>query len=145
MGLPDFNGDHDVEAAQMEKELCAATRRDRQARKEEEEEEGNDSAERYIRRALHGDQDSEPPSEYKDEMIGWIIRLKEGYAGSTIRRTVWSEDSEGNRISGLKPFIEHSLVLSLYSEEVENLDEVAEELVTNEGASAAKFAAGRVR
>jgi hypothetical protein len=141
MGLPDFNADHDNEAAQMERELRAATRRDRQARKEE----GNDSAEKYIRGALHGDQDSELPSAYKDEMLEWIIKLKDGYAGSIIRRTVWSEDNEGNRISGLKPFIEHSLVLELYDEEVENLDEVAEELVTNEGASAAKFAAGRVR
>ena len=89
MGLPDFNGDHDAEAVEMEKELHAAIHRDRQVLKEEEEEEANGhSTARYIREVLHGDRDVEAPSEYKSQMIEWIARLKESYAGSTIRRTV---------------------------------------------------------
>ena len=84
MGLPDFNGDHDAEAVEMEKELCAAIYRDRQVLKEEEEEANDHSTAQYIRGVLHGDRDMEPPSKYKSQMIEWIARLKESYAGSTI-------------------------------------------------------------
>jgi len=135
-----FDATHDPEAMEMDRELKAATRRDRKARKEDGEDED------MVRRTIHGKGKKEVESEFESAMIKWIHTIREGFAPSVIRRTVFSVDDEGNRISGLPPFVEHPLVLSLYDHELGNLDRIAEELLSDTGGvkQAARFASGKV-
>jgi len=60
---------------------------------------------------------------------------------------VRSTDNEGQPISGLKPYREHNLVITLYQAEMENLEWIAESLMLEESAvarSASRFAGGGV-
>ncbi|KAG2738555.1 hypothetical protein P692DRAFT_201730973 [Suillus brevipes Sb2] len=83
------------------------------------------------------------PSLYRNQMLKWIQIIRQRFAGNVIRRTVRSVDNVGVRISGLAPFQEHSLLVTLYQHEVDNLEQIAHDLVEKGGASkAAKFAGG---
>jgi len=124
----------------MDKDLKAATRRDRKAR------EDDGKNEEMVRRMVQGKGLGKAESEFQEEMLDWIDKIREGYGSSAIRRTVRSVDNTGARISGLPPFEEHPLVIDLYQNEMENLDAIAEELVTDSSIrKATKFAAGKVR
>lgn len=141
LGLENFSGDHDELAKQMDRELNAANRKERNARKKA----NSDQAETVVRGVLKGDDTRvDVKSDYKDTLLKWIRKLREWYAGCVIRRTVKSIDNEGKRISGLDPYSEHPLVVDLYDWEMDNLDELGEELVKNNAARAARFASGQV-
>jgi len=124
----------------MDKELKSAIRRDRKARKDDGEDEN------MVRRMMHGKGQKSLESEFEGAMMKWIGTIRIAYAPSVIRRTVLSVDNEGNRISGLPPFVEHALVIELYPAELENLDDIATELLSDTGGvkQAARFAAGKV-
>lgn len=49
----------------------------------------------------------------------WIQRLRAIFAGYMMRRTIHSKDYEGKPISGLQPWHESSLLLSLTEEEMD--------------------------
>ena len=66
------------------------------------------------------------------------------YATFWLRRTVWSTDNTGARISGLAPLQEHLLVVKLYEHERDNLELIAQELVNEGNPRAAKFGSGSV-
>ncbi|KAG1737029.1 P-loop containing nucleoside triphosphate hydrolase protein [Suillus lakei] len=92
---------------------------------------------------LKGDAQVQIPSLYRNQMLKWIHIIRQRFAGNVIRRSVWSVDNDGVRISGLAPFQEHSLLVKLYQHEVDNLELIARDLVEKGGASAAaKFAGG---
>ncbi|KAG1851648.1 P-loop containing nucleoside triphosphate hydrolase protein [Suillus subluteus] len=94
---------------------------------------------------IKGDADVEVPSLYRSQMLMWIGVIRERFSGIVIRRTIWSVDSCGTRISGLAPFQEHNLLVKLYSHEVDNLERIAKDLVEEGGTRAAKFASGSVQ
>ncbi|KAG2063485.1 hypothetical protein BDR04DRAFT_1037816 [Suillus decipiens] len=91
---------------------------------------------------VKGDADLDVPSLYRNQMLTWISIIRERFTGIVIRRTIWSVDNHGARISGLAPFQEHNLLVKLYSHEVENLERIAKDLVEEGGSRAAKFASG---
>ncbi|KAG1741204.1 P-loop containing nucleoside triphosphate hydrolase protein [Suillus occidentalis] len=91
---------------------------------------------------VKGDADVDIPSLYRSQMLMWIGIIRERFSGVVIRRTIWSVDNCGTRISGLAPFQEHNLLVKLYSHEVDNLERIAKDLVEEGGARAAKFASG---
>jgi hypothetical protein len=61
-----------------------------------------------------------------------------------IHRTIWSIDNHRSRSSGLGPFIEHDLLVMLYSYEADNLELTAKDLVEEDSVRAAKFVTGSV-
>ncbi|KAG1837021.1 P-loop containing nucleoside triphosphate hydrolase protein [Suillus tomentosus] len=91
---------------------------------------------------IKGDADADVPSLYRSKMLTWISVVRERFSGIVIRRTIWSVDYRGIRISGLAPFQEHNLLVKLYPHEMENLNGIAKNLVVEGGASAAKYASG---
>ncbi|KAG2336606.1 hypothetical protein BDR05DRAFT_896483 [Suillus weaverae] len=91
---------------------------------------------------VKGNTDVEVPSLYRSQMLTWIGIIRERFSGIVIRRTIWSVDNCGTRISGLAPFQEHNLVVKLYGHEVDNLECIAKDLVEEGCARAAKFASG---
>jgi hypothetical protein len=126
----------------MDGELCAAQRRDRLARKESDSEEG------IIRGMAQGNPDVDFTSEYQKTMLSWIDIIRKAFAGIVIRRTVNSKDHEGRPISGLEPYHEHHLVVKLHPHEMDNLEKIAESLVSEDASlarSAARFGGGGVR
>jgi hypothetical protein len=77
-------------------------------------------------------------------MVKWIDVMRQRYAGLVIRRTVWSVDNDGKRISGLEPFHEHHIVVKLYDKEMNNLECLAQELIKDGTHKAAQAVAGKV-
>ena len=71
----------------------------------------------------------EPVSTYAKEMRKAVKTIRVRYAGVTIRRTPRSVDYAGQRISGLEPFMEHFIRVSLYPHEMANLESVAQDLI----------------
>ncbi|KAG2062895.1 hypothetical protein BDR04DRAFT_1039611, partial [Suillus decipiens] len=92
--------------------------------------------------SVRGDADAEVPSLYRKQMLIWITDIRKRFSGIVIRRTIWSVDNHGVRISGLAPFKEHNLLVKLYAHEIANLELIAKDLVEEGGTRAAKFAAG---
>lgn len=122
----------------MVRQLRAAAAKDRKRFQQ-----GNRIA-TIIMGTVKGDVDVDIPSLYRSQMLMWIGIIRERFSGVVIRRTIWSVDNCGARISGLAPFQEHNLLVKLYSHEVDNLERIAKDLVEEGGARAAKFASGSV-
>lgn len=81
---------------------------------------------------------------YPKEMLRSINTIRARYAGITIWRTLRSEDCEGNRISGLEPFLEHVIKVKLYQHEMDNLEGLAQVLIGDGTHKAAQLAGGSV-
>ncbi|KAG1838807.1 P-loop containing nucleoside triphosphate hydrolase protein [Suillus subalutaceus] len=124
LGLEQFGSSYDDEALKMERQLRTAAAKD------------------HNHGTVMGNADIEVPSLYRSQMLAWIDVIRKRFIGIVIRRTIWSVDYQGARISGLAPFEEHNLLVKLYSHEVENLELIAKDLVEEGGARAAKFASG---
>lgn len=139
LGLELFGSSYDDEALKMVRQLRAAAAKDRKRLKQ------GDRIAKIIMGTVKGDADAEVPSLYRSQMLIWIIVIRERFSGIVIRRTIWSVDYRGARISGLAPFQEHNLLVKLYSHEVDNLECIAKDLVEEGGARAAKFASGSVQ
>jgi hypothetical protein len=123
----------------MQRQLRTAAAKDRKRLKQ------GDRITKVIIGMIKGNADNEVPSLYRTAMLTWINEIRKRFSGVVIRRTIWSVDNHGSRISGLGPFMEHNLLVALYSHEVDNLELIAKDLVEEGGARAAKFAAGSVR
>ena len=70
-----------------------------------------------------------PVSTYSKEMRQAIDTIRVRFSGVAIRRTLRSVDYSGQRISGLEPFEEHFIKVSIYPREMENLESVAKSLI----------------
>ncbi|KAG1829710.1 P-loop containing nucleoside triphosphate hydrolase protein [Suillus subalutaceus] len=136
LGLELFGSSYDDEALKMVRQLRAAAAKDRKRFKQ------GDRIAKIIMGTVKGDADIEVPSLYRSQMLTWIGIIRERFSGIVIRRTIWSVDYRGTRISGLAPFQEHNLLVKLYSHEVDNLERIAKDLVEEGGVRAAKFASG---
>jgi hypothetical protein len=136
--LSAFGAHADAEAKDMSTSLRAALTKDRKSRKDV------DLSRNIVRGITKGDTSTPVCSHFQATTLEWISKLRGRYAGIVIRRTVHSVDYSGKRISGLEPYMEHLLVLELYENEISNLHNLADSLVQNSTAGAAKFAAGRV-
>ncbi|KAG1894055.1 P-loop containing nucleoside triphosphate hydrolase protein [Suillus fuscotomentosus] len=136
LGLELFGGSYDDEAKKMVCQLRAASAKDRKRFKQ------GDRTAKIIMGTVKGDADLDVPSLYRNQMLTWISVIRERFTGIVIRRTVRSVDNHGDRISGLAPFLEHNLLVKLYPHEVVNLERIAQEIVEQGGASAAKYASG---
>ena len=73
--------------------------------------------------------------EINDVIKDWMKDIRSGFAGAVIRRTIHSKDWEGNRISGLPPYVEAPLLLTLTEEEHEVLNSLAEAVSLERGLS----------
>jgi hypothetical protein len=138
LGLELFGSSYDDEALKMERQLRTAAAKDRKRLKQ-----GNRIT-KIIMGTVMGNADIEVPSLYRNQMLIWIDIIRSRFLGIVIRRTIWSIDYQGARISGLAPFKEHNLLVKLYSHEVENLELIAKDLVEEGSTRAAKFASGSV-
>lgn len=119
----------------MQKEVAAASRLDRSRKKES----------GTIRGVLQGEaEDTVQDNNSGIVMVKWIKIIRNLFATSVIRRTVNSVDANGNRISGLPPFLEHHLVLELYPAEIENIDAAAAKIVAKETGFGGGIAARKV-
>ncbi|KAG1833201.1 P-loop containing nucleoside triphosphate hydrolase protein [Suillus subalutaceus] len=136
LGLELFGSAYDDEALKMVRQLRTAAAKDRKRFQQ------GDRIATIIMGTVKGDADVEVPSLYRSQMLMWIGIIRERFSGIVIRRTIWSVDSCGARISGLAPFQEHNLLVKLYSHEVDNLERIAKDLVEEGGTRAAKFASG---
>ena len=76
-------------------------------------------------------------SEYNQIIHDWMFDIRLYFDGGVIRRTVLSRDNKGQYISGLEPFREHTIQLTLSKLEQEVQDTLAEE-VAEENAGAGK-------
>lgn len=72
-------------------------------------------------------------TQYDRSLQEWIDKLRELFQEHIIRRTIDSLDWKGEPISGLPPYHEHPLLLTLTEEERSVLDQLAEQVV-KEGA-----------
>ncbi|KIK38068.1 hypothetical protein CY34DRAFT_91603, partial [Suillus luteus UH-Slu-Lm8-n1] len=133
LGLEPFGSAYDDEALKMVRQLRAAAAKDRKRFQQ-----GNRIA-TIIMGTVKGDADADIPSLYRSQMLMWIGIIRERFSGVVIRRTIWSVDNCGTRISGLAPFQEHNLLVKLYSHEVDNLERIAKDLVEEGGARAANI------
>ena len=120
----------------METELRAAAAKDRRILK------NSETAQSVIMATMKGDPNGQLPSNYRIAMLRWIEKIRMWYAGHVIRRTVWSIDYTGARISGLEPFKEHFLLIKLYDHEMENLEAVAHDLVEGGNHKSARIVTG---
>ncbi|KAG2336736.1 P-loop containing nucleoside triphosphate hydrolase protein [Suillus weaverae] len=136
LGLELFSSSYDDEALKMERQLRSAAVKDRKRLKQ------GDRITKIIMGTVLGNAGLEVPSLYRSQMLTWINIIRKRFSGVVIRRTIWSVDNHGVRISGLAPFKEHNLLVKLYSHEVENLELIAKDLVEEGGVRAAKFASG---
>jgi hypothetical protein len=132
LGLEAFGPSADDDAANMTRELRAAQRRDRATRQ------GSDVDQDIVRGITKGAV-PQLDSEFEDVMLKWINAIRENFAGAVVRRTIYSVDHNGDRISGLQPFQEHLLVLNLYPLEMQNLDSIAQEMMSDASQSVTKF------
>jgi hypothetical protein len=138
LGLEGFGQEHDAEAILMDKDLRSALCQDRKARKEA------DCGEMIVRRVLAGKPTKDIDTNYQAKVLEYIDTIRSHFEGFVIRRTIHSVDSQGQRISGLEPYREHPLILQLYQHELDNLEEIANEIVRDDIAGAAKFGSGKV-
>lgn len=109
------------------KALEREVRRERQGRKERE-------GEIKLARAFvkgHKSQ-TEERKDYKAILKTWIDKIRDGYKGSLIRRTIKSVDWLKRPISGLERYREYPLLLELTPEEHRAQNDLAEE-IENEG------------
>jgi hypothetical protein len=137
LGLKSFGPDADDDATAMVRELRAAQRKDRTTRH------GNDTNRNIVRGVVAGDV-TQIESEFEDAMFKWMELIRQRFASVVIRRTIYSTDNNGNRISGLQPFQEHLLVLQLYPAEMENIDSIAKDMISDANHSATTFAGSGV-
>ncbi|KZT17921.1 hypothetical protein NEOLEDRAFT_1081787, partial [Neolentinus lepideus HHB14362 ss-1] len=77
-----------------------------------------------------------PHSAYTDCMLRWMADFRKAYQRHVIRRTIDSLDSDGNRISGLKPYVDRSLALKMYPWEYESLKRQAHAISSEASGSA---------
>lgn len=122
----------------MERRLRLALASDRRGRNKE-------TLKNIVLSTLKGKSTNNTKSAYENEMVNVIKDIRERFVGTVIRRTVRSVDNVGNPISGLEPFHEHVLVVTLYKHETENLEVLAQDLVEDDAHKIAKFAGGHVR
>lgn len=130
MGLEMFSATHDSEFRKMGAELRKANAEDKKALKKQ----GGG----LIIATVNGKAKQIPNANYSNTMKGCMADMRNRFKGCTIRRTVWSIDNTGKRISGLEPFEEHPLLLKLYPSEMANLEAIAAE-----SSSAAKVLSGK--
>lgn len=78
---------------------------------------------------VKGQAENQIESLYAKEMHRAINTIRTRFAGNIIRRSGQSVDHAGNRISGLGPYHEHLINISLYPHEMDNLEAVAQDLI----------------
>ena len=131
LGFPKFAEDPE-EMENYRRALTRAQRHERAARKSG----GGDA--KLARSIVKGKgQPITEASEYSEVIRNWMSDKRTYFDGGVIRCTVLLRDNEGEYISGLAPFHEHALELTLTELEQEVQDTLAEE-VAEENAGSVK-------
>lgn len=116
----------------LNREVSCATRHDNQALREAGEE-GS-----VLRGVLIGTHNPETPElEFRTVMLDWMGKMRIRFAPFVIRRTIDSLDCEGNKIFGMRPYIDHILRLKMYDWEMNALRDFAKDIVKDNPISAA--------
>jgi len=98
-----------------------------------------------VRGVVHGM--STQPSvvlEHESVVLGWIEKIRVGFANIVVRRTHKSVDNEGRQLFDLPPLQENNLLLHLYGHEYDNLEEIANSMMGKDSAKGTRFAEGNV-
>jgi len=122
----------------MQREVQSAARRDRLRLSRED-------AEMTVRGVVHGTStQSSVVLEHESVVLGWIEKIRVGFADIVVRRTHKSVDNEGRQLFDLPPLRENNLLLELYEHEYDNLEEIANSMMGKDSAKGTRFAEGNV-
>ena len=104
----------------------------------------SEAVEMLVMASVKGQAENQIESLYTAEMHHAIDIIRKRFAGSIIRRTLQSVDHARHRISGLEPYHRHTIKVSLYPHEMDNLEMVAQDLVKDGKSKAALLTGGSV-
>jgi hypothetical protein len=138
MGISTFKSKSDFK--KMTTEFNRAQAKDRKAERESE-----DAGDRL--RALLAGEDVEQvasSSALAPKMREWVPWMRNTFAPYVIRRTLDSKDSQGNKIFGLPPYQDHTLLLELRDWEKKRLMAITDEII-DQGQLTTLTGAGKVR
>jgi hypothetical protein len=138
MGISAFKYKSDFK--KMTTEFNRAQAKDRKAERESE-----DAGDRL--RALLAGEDVEQVasnSALAPRMREWVPWIRNTFAPYVIRRTLDSKDSQGNKIFGLLPYQDHTLLLELRDWEKKRLMAITDEII-DQGQLTTLAGAGKVR
>ena len=124
--------------ADMTNELNRAQAKDRKAERES-------AAAGDRLRSLLGGQEiniAETNSAFVPKLRKWVPWMREAFGPYIIRRTLDSIDYSGERIFGLPPYEEHTMLLKLRDWELQRLHNITSELIDN-GSLATLAGAGK--
>jgi hypothetical protein len=108
----------------MTKELNRAQARDRKAERESE------SAADHLRKLLSGkDAHDLNKTEFYPKLQKYIPQLREAFSRHVIRRTLDSIDYQGRKIFGMRPYLEHVMLIELRDWERSELNALTNEIV----------------
>lgn len=109
---------------ELNREVNRATRRDNKVLREA----GVEGS--ILRGVLVGKENPNTPElEFGNVMRQWMCKMRQRFARNVIRRTIDSLDCMGNKIFGMKPYMEHILKVKMYDWEMGNLRDFAKEIV----------------
>ncbi|KAI6137600.1 P-loop containing nucleoside triphosphate hydrolase protein [Pisolithus tinctorius] len=122
MGIPGF--DNHNEFLELNKEINRANRQDSKALREA----GIEGS--IICGIFIGIRNQNTPDLLSPEVTReWMVKIRDRFAHNVIRRTINSVDHAGNKLFGLKPYLEHILKLRMYDNEMGVLRSFAKDLV----------------
>ncbi|KIJ57574.1 hypothetical protein HYDPIDRAFT_104092 [Hydnomerulius pinastri MD-312] len=123
LGISRF--DNYEESREMNRELNSAQRKERKAQKSAG---PKGSSLRAVMVGSAKNPDA-PASLYTPVMLEWMKKMRETFAPYVIRRTIDSLDHNGDRISGLGPYLTHNLELQMYDWEHDHLRKLSRDIV----------------
>ena len=122
MGIQQFSDKVAYDA--MTKELNRAQAKDRKAERESE------NAADHLRKLLSGkDSHDLNKTEFYPKLQKYIPQLREAFSHHVIRRTLDSVDHQGRRIFGMRPYLEHVMLIELRDWEKSELNALTNEIV----------------
>lgn len=108
----------------LNREISRATRRDNKALRDA----GVEGS--ILRGMLVGAHNPETPNlEFGTVMREWMRKMRDRFALYVIRRTIDSLDTSGNKIFGMRPYLDHCLGVKMSAWEMSNLRDFAKEIV----------------
>lgn len=124
MGIPRFSDK--IAFDEMTRELNRAQSRDRKAERQSE------TAADHLRNLFSGkDAHDLKKTELYPKLQRYIPQLREAFSLHVIRRTLDSVDYQGRKIFGMRPYLEHIMLVELREWEKAELNTLTNEIIEN--------------